>query len=307
MLRITTATVLTAAILITGPSCHRCKNNFLRKDRPTEVGPTGGGIFLNDPVPTTPNFPPPPSIPFPESSGSFRIDPAHPPGEWERIESRSAAPIAAPPLPSKSNKEQWFPEPVPNGLDVPPVIDLSSEQSAKPQLGEPIPTSDDVPKRSSRTTQRSEQRGLPEYQTVSGRQDVASGQRPTLDGYDWLQTRKFKTIVYLHEAAQDLKPVRASVEDRGITFLPIDVQPNNLTEAYESFVKAVDTPSLRPLYVSDEDGLLAGTLWYLTFRLADLRTDDSARILATGLGLPGSISEDQKMWWLAIQNVLASR
>ena len=307
MIRIATATLLTATILITGPSCHRCKNNFLRREPTTSVGPTGGGIFLAEPIPTTPSSPPPPSLSFPESSGSFRIDPAHPPGEWERVPSSSASPIAAPPLPSTSNKEQWLPDPVPNGLEVPPVIDLSSEKSVKPSLGEPLPSSDDAPKRTSRTTQRKELRGLPEFQAVPGRQDVATGLRPTLDGYDWLQANHYKTIIHLHEATHDLKPVLALVEDRGMTFMPINVQRKSLDQAYDTFIEAVDSPALRPLYVSAENESLAGTLWYLTFRLADVRNDDTARILATGLGLPDSVSEDDKMWWLAIQNVMASR
>ena len=302
MVRIAITTLFTLTILVTGPSCHRCKNNFLRRDTPTRVGPSGGGIYLPEPVPTTPNSFPPPTSPFPESSGSFRIDPATPPGAWEPVPTDTTAP-----LPSKSNKEQWLPETVPNGSGVPPVIDLSGGKSVQPRLGEPIPTGEPETRRDSRTTDRGEPRGLSEFRTVAGHQDTASGRRPTLDGYDWLQTQHYKTVVHLHESTHDLAPVRALVEDRGMRFLPIDVQRNNLIEAYRTFVKAIETPALRPMYVSDEDGLLAGTLWYLTYRLADSRDDDTARILATGLGLPGSISEDQKMWWLAIQNVLASR
>ena len=306
MLRITITTLFTLTILVAGPACHRCKKNFLRNDPVPRNAPTGGGIYLSEPLPTSPGLSDP-IIPN-SSSGSYRLEQGPPPTEWMPESSGSNRVLPAPPLPSESRKEQWLPEP-PSGSGAPPVIDLRGASRVEPTLGEPIRSSRKASpsNQTSRQPKQNQPRGLPGYHDVAGRSKVATGQRATLDGLDWLKDNNYKTVVYLHESTNDLDSARTLIEDRGLRFVPIDVQPMNLASAYDQFVKVVNVPSSQPVYVSDEDGQLAGALWYLTFRMADLRGYDTARILATGLGLPSNVGEDQKQWWLAIQNVLASR
>ena len=64
----------------------------------------------------------------------------------------------------------------------------------------------------------------------------------------------------------------------------------------------------KPLYVYDLDGVRAGSLWYLQFRTVEMLSDEVARIRANALGLrDAAVSEEQKHFWIAIQDQLAKR
>ena len=149
--------------------------------------------------------------------------------------------------------------------------------------------------------------GLPGYARVPGRDGVASGQRPGLDGFDWLKANGFKTVVYLHAPSADVAPARNLAETRGLRFVPIAVSPGTLPKAFDEFAAAVADRGNRPLYVIDEDGVRAGSLWYLLFRTRDLLSDDTARLRAAPLGLTEAATEERKPFWIAVQDFLAKR
>ena len=89
--------------------------------------------------------------------------------------------------------------------------------------------------------------------------------------------------------------------------MPIAVSPGTLQKAFDEFAAAVADRGNRPLYVIDEDGTRAGSLWYLLFRTRDLLSDDTARLRAAPLGLTEAATEEQKQFWIAVQDFLAKR
>jgi hypothetical protein len=149
--------------------------------------------------------------------------------------------------------------------------------------------------------------GLPGYARVPGRDGVASGRQPGLDGFDWLKANGFKTVVYLHAPSADFAPVRELATARGLRFVPIAISPGTLQKAFDEFAAVVEDRGNRPLYVIDEDGARAGSLWYLLFRTRDLLGDDTARLRASPLGLNEAATEEQKQFWIAVQDYLAKR
>ena len=104
-----------------------------------------------------------------------------------------------------------------------------------------------------------------------------------------------------------MAPVRDLAQTRGLRFVPIAVSPGALPKAFDEFAAAVDDRGSRPLYVIDETGVRAGSLWYLLFRTRDLLGDDTARLRAAPLGLTEAATEEQKQFWIAVQDLLAKR
>ena len=136
---------------------------------------------------------------------------------------------------------------------------------------------------------------------------VANGRRPTIDGFDALKANGFRTLVYLHAPSANVSAARDLAEKRGLRFVPIAVSPTTLRTALDEFTVIVTDRAARPVYVADEDGVRSGALWYLVFRTTDILGDDAARLRATPLGLTEATTEEQKQFWLAIQNLLAKR
>ncbi len=338
-------TTLASGLLLGGIGCrhlcNKCRDGgpppgtYLNEPVP---GPRGDRIPPT-PVPTTPGGPsevvPPPVIP--DSTRSFRIDPTTPPGPWDPAPTtspfRSDLPPSSPPrsdlpltspaptTPRTDNKELIFPDPLPGGA--PSQVPSQSpgtrgflEEPVRPLGGSDLPPSSAGTQPPAATqpkpgflddpTTRSPV-GLPGFTRVPGRDGVASGRKPTLDGFDWLRANGFKTLVYLHAPSADVSAARDLSEKRGLRFVPIAVSPATLKKAFDEFAAVVSDRSARPLYVADEDGVRAGGLWYLLFRTSDLLGDDAARVRAAPLGLTDATTEEQKQFWLAIQDVLAKR
>ena len=321
-----------------GSACHHCKKNRDRDCCP----PSGSGTYLGEPVPGRGSTIPPTSVPttppsampgdplpppvLPDSRGSFRIDPQAPTDPWDPTPTapsfRSDLPPASVPAPARPGKTELLaPDPLPGG--VAPEIPLSGKTDTRAFLGEPVrpaggtdlppkpgaaaaPPAGKTERMIDDPTTRAPV-GLPGYVRVPGRDGVASGRRPGLDGFDWLKNNGFRTVVYLHAPSADFAPVRGLAESRGLRFVPIAVSPGTLPKAFAEFAAAVDDRSHRPLYVIDEDGARAGSLWYLLFRTRDLLGDDTARLRAAPLGLAEAATEEQKQFWIAVQDYLAKR
>lgn len=144
--------------------------------------------------------------------------------------------------------------------------------------------------------------GLSGFQVVKGKTNVASGQKPTFDGYEWLLKNGYKTVAFAHDPAADVAPVKAACEAAGLKFVGIPTGPDTIPAATAAFDAAVAAAKDSPLYVCDDTGLRAATLWYAHFRKVDLISPDSAKVRANGLGLGDTdTNADQKKLWDAVQ------
>lgn len=74
-----------------------------------------------------------------------------------------------------------------------------------------------------------------------------------------------------------------------MTFLSLDWSATEPTRiAAHEFGRIVGDPSQQPVFVYDRDGTLAGSLWYVHFRLAEGLNPEQARTRAVRLGLSDS-------------------
>lgn len=141
---------------------------------------------------------------------------------------------------------------------------------------------------------------------VKVKENAASGRKPTLDGFDSLKRMGYRTVVYLHAAGADVPAVRDVAEKRGLSLTAIETTPEKLSESIEAFNKVLADSSAAPVYVCDDDGLLAGVLWYVHLRTVDNQSVEVAKIRARALGLTEE-GDEAKAFWVAIQRYLASR
>lgn len=134
---------------------------------------------------------------------------------------------------------------------------------------------------------------------------VATGQRPDLDGLDWLRANRFRTVVHLFKPGAASTADREVVERRGLKYVPLELTPETLSlSQVEKFSQTIDSLLDAPVFVYDNNGLLNGTMWYLYFHLTEKQPDTAARKKAAALGLRETGSAEATAWWLAIQKVL---
>jgi protein tyrosine phosphatase (PTP) superfamily phosphohydrolase (DUF442 family) len=225
-----------------------------------------------------------------------------PPGTaaCNRCESRYTPVIPAPPpvVPSLAP-----PLSEPNG--VPPVLSESpairlGEPRVKVQTQSPPPTAN-VPGPGELSEEPSPI-DLPGFTPV--RPGVASGLQPFPDGQEWLARKGYKSVLHLRGPLEDTAAISRQYEKKRIAYSSIVVSPATLTkEKVDEFALLVEDASKHPLYVFDRDGAAAGALWYLYYRLYLKADDDKARKEAARLGLRED-DEEQKTYWVAIQNLL---
>jgi protein tyrosine phosphatase (PTP) superfamily phosphohydrolase (DUF442 family) len=198
------------------------------------------------------------------------------------------------PVPDKS----VFPDPVAPGgpFDLPkgersgPTVVEEREPARRESKASPQPDTPPV--------------GLSNFQLVKGKGGVAAGLKPTPDGYEWLAKSGYKSVVFANAPAADVAPVKAVCEAAGLKFVGIPTGPETMTAATAAFDEAVSAKD-GPVYVCDDTGLRAGTLWYAHFRRVDLSSPDTAKVRAGGLGLGDTdTNPEQKKLWDAVQAVL---
>jgi hypothetical protein len=147
--------------------------------------------------------------------------------------------------------------------------------------------------------------GLPGYVKVKA--GLASGRKPTLEGFDALKQAGYRTVVYLHGSGADVSSAKEVVAKRGLTFVAIETTPERLTAALDTFNAVVADKARQPAYVFDDhDGVRAGAIWYLHFRTAEAMNDDAARVRARPLGLTEA-GDEAKAFALATQRYLEAR
>jgi protein tyrosine phosphatase (PTP) superfamily phosphohydrolase (DUF442 family) len=134
---------------------------------------------------------------------------------------------------------------------------------------------------------------------------VTTGLRPTTEGWDWLRTQKYRTVLFVRAPGTDDRSERTAAA--GLDFRTLDVSAEGLTlDVVRQFSQQVRDPQLQPLFVYDSRGWLAGGMWYLHLRTAEKLDDAAARQKAAALGYRPSAEPDQRTFELAIQRLLST-
>jgi hypothetical protein len=293
MIRRLLVTAIASGTLLGVVGCHhhKCCSN------------SPGGQLL-PPAPGGPGTIPPTSLPTSPIPSVGPSGPAQP----EFLQPRPGN-YGPPPANGRPQPEILLPDPLPGGPSSrsaypappggPPFLGapVTPKPLAEPPLASKPPVT--APKPAAAPTA-----GLPGYTRIQ--QGVATGRKPTLDGFDSLKAAGFRSVAYLHPAGADVSPARDLAEQRGFTFVAIETTPETLAEAFRKVGQLVTDRATQPVYVFDDDGLRAGAVWYLHFRTADSQAADTARIRANGIGLTDQTDEG-RAFWVAIQQFLANR
>jgi hypothetical protein len=145
-------------------------------------------------------------------------------------------------------------------------------------------------------------------QFAVAREGVTSGLKPSLDGFDWLKEKGYRTVLHVRKPKADDSGDRKQAQKRGFKFVSLEVSPATLTaKVIKDFTRIIQDNKGYPLFVYDEDGALAGGLWYLYFRTVENDSDESARVKASRLGLKEDGDGDHLAMWTAIQKYLSRK
>lgn len=145
---------------------------------------------------------------------------------------------------------------------------------------------------------------IPDFNIVS--ENISSGKKPFSDGYDWLKSNNFTQLLWVRNSGQNDDSIRADAEKRGIKVTVLDVNPQTLTkETVERFSQLVAAgAATEKVFVLDDQGKTAGTLWYLHFRMTENLPESVARARAVRLGMPEQPTGEDNALWQAATNVL---
>jgi hypothetical protein len=143
-------------------------------------------------------------------------------------------------------------------------------------------------------------------QFAVARDNVYTGTRPPLDGLDWLAKNGVQTVVHVRLGTSDDAADRAQIEQRKMQYVSFTVTPQTLTkEKADEFIKLIRDNARQGIFVYDEDGSLAGALWYLNFRWGEFLDDDAAQLRARDLGLRSGADGQHRTMWVAVQKLLS--
>src|SRR5205823_1757568 len=97
--------------------------------------------------------------------------------------------------------------------------------------------------------------GIPDFTEV--KEGLGTGQRPTIDGLDWLKSKGYKTIVYVHGPKEVDASDRKQIELRDMKYVSIVVTPETLTQQLiEEFGRVVSDPANKPTFVYGDPATL---------------------------------------------------
>ena len=256
-------TVALGCVLMAG-----CRNGICRRNPPPPACPppiSGGTSIPPAGIPVGP--PPPAAVPrgsIPEPNSSELLLPQTPPGGTKSQYS-----------PSTSTTPRGAVLGVPDYFETP--------KPSTPELG-PTPSDPKSP------ISTEPVKGIAEYTQV--KDGVSAGQRPDLDGLDWLKAKGFKTIVHVRRPQDVDDTDRGQVEKRGIKFVSLVVSPETLNNEWiEEFNRVIGETTARPVFVYGQDSQTAAVVWYLHLRTAEFLTHDEARVRAVRLGLKDDKSD----------------
>lgn len=149
--------------------------------------------------------------------------------------------------------------------------------------------------------------GIANYAQV--KEGVNTGLRPDLlDGFDWLQSKGFKTVLFLRNGKDDDSSDREQVTKRGMKYLTLNVTPEAIKpDLVVEFNRIANDNEGRPLFVYDTNGTQAGAMWYLYFRTSELLNNDEALVRAGRYGLKEKGDAEQTRLMTAVQKYLSER
>jgi protein tyrosine phosphatase (PTP) superfamily phosphohydrolase (DUF442 family) len=213
-------------------------------------------------------------------------------------------------LPQNSNSPSNFvPKRGSNGtrLFSPEISESSETPRSKMPTGPsagPLPPSSDLfpppPKSTSPFPS-----GIADFSRV--KENVTAGLKPNLDGIRWLKDNGYVTILRLRKPTEE-DTDQALIERQGMKYVSLPVAPELVNQRLiDEFNSIVKSESNRPLFVYDKDGSIAGSMWYLHFRIAESFKDDEALLRARQLGLSEDGNADQRALWLAVQKYLSTK
>lgn len=269
-----------ASALVVVAGCKHCGK------RPCPPGP-GNVIVPAAPAAVVPP-PPEPVAQVPSGPAAQNPPPAWPndPGSARNYPPQTIKPGTWEPGPQGAKQPS-------NGVQLKPPANPTEPPERKKQATEASPT----PKLPA---------SLPQFAFALD-QVVASGLKPFPDGWDWLKANGYKTVLHVHLPGEDDSADKAKVEKLGMKFVSIPVSSKTLTEAVvNEFNQTVARAANQPAFVYDEDGMLAGSMWYIYFRTVDRLPDADATLQASRLGLKEN-QGDQTGMWVAIHKYLAQR
>lgn len=248
------------------------------------------------PLPGFPTAPPGPSNGFPVAPPSTS---SIPPGEaLDRVGFRwqPSGPPSPPNVPSPpSARVAPTPPPPPAPAASPPSVLLLPPTPEPGAAAPPEPRKQLYPPESSKEPATLLPVGI--FGFDKARDHVATGQRPTLEGLDWLQRSGYRVVVFLHAPGEKVDTDREQVERRGMKFIPIEIDARNLNrDSIDRFLAFQKDPSREKVFVYDLDGSMAGAMWYLSFRMIDQATDDQARVRAGSLGQGENRDAARDLW-----------
>ena len=272
----------------------------------------------NDPPVVKPVYVAPAPIPQPmpiQQSGGFPVLPPGavvnpPPGA---IVNPPPGAIANPPpgaggVPSISKTperplSQWLPGETPEPelkRDLPPSIKLYAPEP----IDKETPKPDKEPPLGEKPNTKG---GFPAIaQFAEAQKNVYAGLRPSLDGLDWLQANGVQTVVQIRRTGEDAAADKKQVEKRDMRYVAFEVSPDALTkEKADEFVKLIRDGAKQGIFVYDEDGSLAGAMWYIHLRYGEFLEDGAAQIRAGQLGLQTTADGQHREMWLAARKLVS--
>lgn len=211
-------------------------------------------------------------------------------------ESRSSAsavnPMDTRPMPTPPRGAKLLPPEAPSGAKPEsPTAPAEAPDQAKPKPPEGRPGATDFPP------------DIPQYSLVYDQ--VAAGLQPFPEGFSWLKDHGYRAVLYVRAAGEDDTAVRTEVESKGMKYLTLEVSPSTLNrELVREFSRTIGDSRDQPLFVFDRKGMLAGSLWYLHFRMTENQADMQARPRAARLGLKEDVAGEYADLWLAINQLL---
>lgn len=248
-----------------------------RRDPPRSYPPLPSGGTGNIPPTNIPDGPPLP----PRGSGSgygaeLLLPQPLPPGKTRSeypYDSVPANPIPkAQPYAPRAKVLESQPQPTPMK---PETVEPAPLEESRPK---PLEANRPQPKPAPETAT-----GIEEFTMV--REGVTAGLRPSLEGLDWLQTKSYKTVIYLRRTDDDDRTDRRQVEKHGMKYISIVVKPEELTQTFiDEFSAHVGELENRPVFVYARDGGVSSAVWYMHLRRAEFLTHDEARVRIARLG-----------------------
>jgi hypothetical protein len=131
---------------------------------------------------------------------------------------------------------------------------------------------------------------------------LAGGSVPSTVGLGWLAEKGYRTLLDLRDPSKIEPKFIGEASKRGLRYVSFPTDLATLDrERLDRFADELALDSARPLYFFDEDGRVAGALWYIRRVLSDKAAWDVARREAESIGLVDAAA------WKATRDYVDSR